>query len=312
MLVGSLSVVLAQVADVQVVRIAEAAPAANLDRLYATIRNDSAYKVRMQAIRVLARRLDQAKAKAPDEAIDVLSAAARADENYLVRGLACFSLGRLADARGRAPLTAALRDSHPFVRAQAEEGLKVLEALQPKTPSNVGARDRGVVSGAGTIDSSRRSGRVPVLIVAAPAGSGSGSGSGTGSGRGSRTEVATGGGGGFADGFAEYFTDGISRRMDSRFEVVSVQQASDTGYRVTGSVADPVMEPLGNGLLRVTLTVRVSISTMPENNLRHVISAKASAQIRKGQPIKSSLRRQLLHAATDKAIADSLAQLGGG
>lgn len=268
----------------------------------------------MQAIRVLARRLDQAKAKAPDEAIEVLSAAARADENYLVRGLACFSLGRLADARGRAPLTAALRDSHPFVRAQAEEGLKVLESLQPKAPSNVGARDRGVVSGAGTVDSSRRSGRVPVLIVAAPAGSGSGSGSGsvTGSGSGSRTEVATGGGGGFADGFAEYFTDGISRRMDSRFEVVSVQQGSDTGYRVTGSVADPVMEPLGNGLLRVTLTVRVSISTMPENNLRHVISAKASAQIRKGQPIKSSLRRQLLHAATDKAIADSLAQLGGG
>ncbi|MBK8011298.1 MAG: HEAT repeat domain-containing protein [Deltaproteobacteria bacterium] len=302
LLVGSLSTLFAPVA-----RVAEAAQDAKLDRLYATIRSDSAYKVRMQAIRILIRRLTQAQAQAqaeaqatamaPDEAMEVLSAAARTDENYLVRGLACFSLGRLADVRGRPALKASLHDSHPFVRAQAEEGLKALEHLQAPTP-NAGGHDPS------RADSGSRGGgppgtdaRIRLMIVAEPVKPGAGPGS----------EVA------FADGFAAYFNEGFSRRIDRRFEIARAGQRGDGGgYRIAGSLADLQIHDLGNGMQRVTMMVRVSISTVPENNLRHVISAKASAQVRKGSPISSSLRKQLLHAATDKAIADSLAQLGGG
>src|SRR5688572_16317381 len=77
-------------------------------RLIKIIRTDEAYKVRMQAIRVLLKQLEKVKTQPSEDVIRALSDSATKDEEHLVRGMACVALGKLADARGRPALERAL------------------------------------------------------------------------------------------------------------------------------------------------------------------------------------------------------------
>jgi hypothetical protein len=58
----------------------------------------------------------------------------------------------------------------------------------------------------------------------------------------------------------------------------------------------------------VTAVVRIAITTMPENHLRHVMTAKASAATKSSAGL-TRLRDQVLQAAVVRAVKDSLAAL---
>src|SRR5262245_2274153 len=119
--------------------IARAAPdPAAIAKITETIKNDSSFKVRMQAIRVLMKQLD--KKSAPSDAVlDALAHAATKDDEHLVRGLACYALGQLGDPRGKPTLDLALKDEDAFVRAQAEEAQKAIAKNTSPPPADAGA-----------------------------------------------------------------------------------------------------------------------------------------------------------------------------
>ena len=77
------------------------------EKLTAALSTDPSFKVRMQALRVLQKRIRLDPDPATDETIAAIGSAARTDENHMVRGLACFVLGKLRDPRGRDTLEAA-------------------------------------------------------------------------------------------------------------------------------------------------------------------------------------------------------------
>lgn len=83
------------------------------------------------------------------------------------------------------------------------------------------------------------------------------------------------------------------------------------GYLLTGTVSRLEGTPSDGGKVRLLLEVKLTVATWPERNLRHVMSAKASASVRKSQ---ENLRvwRKLLRAALARAVADALAEIGGG
>jgi hypothetical protein len=70
--------------------------------------------------------------------------------------------------------------------------------------------------------------------------------------------------------------------------------------------------PADGGASQVTIVVKIAIATWPDNNLRHVMSARASARAKVAGPTLVRLQLKLLEAAVSKAIQDSMAQIGGG
>jgi hypothetical protein len=230
-------------------------------KLLQVIRTDDAYKVRMQAIRVLSKQLDMRKARAPEEVIRVLSRAATEDEEHLVRGMACVALGRLEDGRAEKALTRALADPDSFVRSQARDALEKL----------------------------RKSKRVLVIS--------------TDSVPGVQSPVE------------------LERALKSKLEqgfgnlaggTFAVGDTRGTGYHMKGSVAELSVAPADGGASQVTIVVKIAIATWPDNNLRHVMSARASARANVAGPSLVKLQLKLLDAAVNKAIQDSMAQIGGG
>jgi hypothetical protein len=239
-------------------------------KLLDTILNDEAYKVRMQAIRVLAKQVEQ-KGERPDaETIDTLSRSATSDEEHLVRGMACFALGKLEDVRGEAALARATKDGDPFVRAQAEEALKRVRDKNAPPPS---------------------SGPVALIIG---------------------TDVVPGvsAPGEVVDALSTLLDGGFRARSGGRY---AVGDKGGRGYHMKGSIAEMTVAPGSTGGKRVTIVVKIAIATWPDNNLRHVMSAKASAEAKVSDgPGLVRLQKKLLEAAVSKAIQDSMAQIGGG
>ena len=94
-----------------------------VQRLLDTAERDPAYKVRMQALRVLSRRLVKEPRPLPEAVIVGLGRVVARDEEPLVRGLGCVVLGSLEDRRAQPLLEAAARDPSPTVRAQAVAAL---------------------------------------------------------------------------------------------------------------------------------------------------------------------------------------------
>jgi HEAT repeat protein len=230
-------------------------------KLIRIIRTDSAYKVRMQAIRVLSKQLEKTGDRPSDDIIDALAQAATKDDEHLVRGMACAVMGKLADDRGRPALERALSDSDAFVRQQAKEALGKLRPASKR-----------------------------VLVISTD-----------------RTPAVSA-------------TPEIEGALKSRLEQgfgsaasgqYAVGESSGTGYHMKGSVAELSVAPAGDQS-QVTIVVRIAIATWPDNNLRHVISAKASARAKVAGPSLVKLQLKLLEAAVSKAIQDSMAQIGGG
>ena len=54
---------------------------------------------------------------------------------------------------------------------------------------------------------------------------------------------------------------------------------SGKGYHLTATIARLDVADAGGGKVKLTLQVKLSVATWPENNLRHVMSAKASAKV---------------------------------
>jgi hypothetical protein len=244
---------------------ADAQASAAFAKVYASIRTDPSFKVRLQAIRILVKQI-KGGAKAEDQVFAVLGEAAQKDEEKLVRGLACFALGELGDPRGKDGLKAALKDPEAFVRAQAEDALKLVEKSAPAIATNVA---RNALSFA--IDDSPG-------VTAPP-------------------EVF--------DALRRFLDAEVKAQAVGKFEVGA---AGAAGYRFGGSIAQLSIEADAAGGNRVTAVVRIAITTMPENHLRHVMTAKASAATKSSAGVPR-LRDQVLQAAVVRAVKDSLAAL---
>lgn len=243
-----------------------------IDRLLGIIAQDSSYKVRMQAIRVLSRRLEQSSTPASEVVLSRLADAATKDESHLVRGFACVALGNLQDPRARPALTAAARDPEELVRQQATVALSRLpETPPPAPPPPSGGPARLVVA----VDSTPG---VEAKALEAQ--------------------------------FLTMLTEGFRGAAAERF---LVGPATDgRGFHLKGSIAELSNVVQADGSQRVTIVVKVAIATWPENNLRHVMSAKASAMTKASGGALARVQEKLLKAAVERAVKDSMAEIGGG
>ncbi len=235
-------------------------------KIYTSIRSDPSFKVRLQAIRVLTKQL-KGGAQAEDRAFVVLGEAAEKDEEHLVRGLACFALGELGDARGKDALERAVKDTHPFVRAQAGDALKLLAktAVPVMVTENVG---RAVLF---AIDASPGITADPTTFEA----------------------------------FEKYLGEELRAQAGSRYDIV--EAPGSPGYRFGGSISELSILSESTGVNRVTVVVKISITTQPENHLRHVMTAKASAASKASGGALVGLTNKVLQAAVVRAVKDSLA-----
>lgn len=85
---------------------------------------------------------------------------------------------------------------------------------------------------------------------------------------------------------------------------------TDPGYQLRGSIAQVSQVPREQGGAKVTIEVKVTVSTWPAKNLRHVMSAKASAKV-SGAQASLRVRRKVLRAAVQRAVQDALQQIKG-
>lgn len=252
--------------------------------LMQTLERDESYKVRMQAIRVMSKRLSKSKKPAPDKVVESLGLAANIDESYLVRGMAVVALGVLEDPRGRSYVEQAMKDEEAFVRKQAKLALERLDAAKPPPPPPppiappppppvaVGTK-RSLVIDAAVNPNVETPPELKAALVRS-----------------------------LSQAFEAKF--GQTYRVDDG--------AGATGYGLTGTIAQRSVEADG-AKYRVTLEVSLTIATWPEKNLRQVLKAKASAQSSTNNAAAlQRLEAKLLEAAVKRVVEDSTAQIGGG
>ncbi|MFO0725773.1 MAG: HEAT repeat domain-containing protein [Myxococcota bacterium] len=264
---------------------ASAAP----DPVLTAIASDPSFKVRMQAIRVLTKRLVAEKRPAAEGSLAALARAATADENYLVRGLACYSLGQLGDPRGRTPLLAGKGDPHPFVREQAEEALRQLPTAAPEPGTEPTA-----------LPLPGREGQVPVAIAPERNGPASQGISVVTEGQALGTDAL--------DRAKSVVLDRLKERVTQGWTLESTP--THPGYQVALAIADRKVEPTEGSKTRVTLVVRATISSWPENHLRHVVTARATAETAaQGDSARTRLEQRVLEAAAKQAADETITEL---
>lgn len=249
------------------------------DRLLDTMENDGAYKVRMFAVRVISKRLSKSKKPAPNTVIDALGRAATRDDAYLVRGLAVVTLGRLKDPRTKKYLQQAQNDPEPFVRKQAGRALDNLpkDGGTPKPPPRPGPPPAA---------GSKKN--LVVKAVDVPGVSAS-------------SELKS--------SLLQYLSSGLQSKVGSSYRL---NQETGKGFSLSGSIAENSVRAEG-AEQRLTIVVKLTIATYPENNLRQVLSAKASAKTKTTATAAiARLQKKLLKAAVDRVVQDSMAQIGGG
>lgn len=201
------------------------------------------------------------------QVFSVLGDAALRDEEHVVRGTACFALGELGDPRGKAALEVAVKDANPFVRAQAGDALRLLARTAP--PVEVA----GVVGGSLVFALDASPG-----IEAPP----------------EAFEV-----------LKKYLGEELRAQGASKFQIVETEGAP--GFRFGGSIAELSTLSDGTGTTKMTVVVKIAITTQPGNHLRHVMTAKASAASKASGAGLNGLRNKLLQAAAGRAVKDSLA-----
>ena len=226
--------------------------------LYA-LSHDSAYKVRMRAVEILAQRVRKKREPPPSSVIAALGEAATTDGHRLVRGAACVALGKMADSRARVALQHAKADPEPFVRAQAEDALRAIAAAA----ADPELRRRIVLS---------------VQVDDDPEA-------------------------------AEQVQSILGQALTTRAQgwVVGGPGAGQ-GVRVR-AIAELRSHPESMGH-RVTMQVRLSLSTWPDDALRQVFSAEASA-VQKNPAPSRALYNKLLQAASERAADDVWAHIQG-
>lgn len=263
------------------------------DQLLDAIVKDPSFKVRMQAIRVLTKRITATKRPASDKALTALQDAANKDESYLVRGLACFSLGQLGDGRVRSALEKAQKDEHPFVREQATEALRQVPTAGPEPGvalKPLPLPGRNDATSASTQNQAAAAGgpRALVLTVEQP------------------SESA----------IPRESLDRLRSGLEDRLRTTAPRQfqignhASGRGFQLAGSIADRRVEDTREGKARITMVVRVTISTWPENHLRHVVTARATAETASNNESgRARLEQRVLDAAVRQAVDEALAEI---
>jgi hypothetical protein len=251
------------------------------DHLITTVRSDPSFKVRMQAIRVLVKQMKSSDMPPDDEVLGAIGWSATHDEEKLVRGLASFALGEIKDARSKSVLSQAEKDRDPFVRAQAEEALKAIMAGE--LPKKKGAATNGHASTA-----NEENDGPPVLMVAVDD---------------SAAQVPPE----IAQALRSFLDAEFQAQGAGRFAINNV--SSGSGFKMSGSIAERSVAPSDGGGQRVTLVVRISIMTFPQNYLRHVVTAKASAEARGSGSNLASFEQKVLRAAVNRAVRDSLAEV---
>ena len=251
-------------------KVSSARAASGEEKLIKVIRSDPAFKVRMQAIRVLTKKLE-GKGRASDNALEALSGALRGDDNHLVRGIAAFSLGKVGDERVRTALEAGKQDSNAFVRAQAEQALGELNKRKP---------------GGGT---PRTTGGTPPLVVEVERVPG--------------VEVP-------GDVYARLesvLKSDVTERVGSRFKVGS--SGSGRGYVLRGTISERRIER-GGSKTKVNLAVKITVLTWPDKNLRHVFSSRAAASSSsQSEQAIARLEQKVLDAAVRAAARDAVNEI---
>ncbi len=258
------------------------------DPVLAAIAEDPSFKVRMQAIRVLTKRLVSVKRPADVPSLAALARAATADESHMVRGLACYSLGQLGDPRGRTPLLAAKNDPNAFVREQAAEAIRQLPTAAPEPgtePSQLPLPAKEGVMPAAVAEDRGRPGQQALSVVT----------EGTGS----------------ADALERARTVVMDRLRERASGSWALEPSGNhAGYQVALAIADRKIEPSEGAKTRVTLVVRATISSWPENHLRHVVTARATAETAASSEVaRSRLEQRVLEAAARQAADETITEL---
>jgi hypothetical protein len=261
-------------------------------QLLDVVRKDPSFKVRMQAIRVLTKRITAQQKPASDAALGALGDAATHDESHLVRGLACFSLGQLGDNRVRPVLERATKDDHPFVREQAEQALRQLPTTGPepgiamKALPLPGRNDATSANTSGMPPPSSSGPKAIVLSVEQPADSA------------------------IPRESLDRLRSGLEERLKNQAGAGFVLgQKTGRGFHLAGSIADRRLEENG-GKARISLVVRVTISTWPESHLRHVVTARATAETASSSDSgRARLEQRVLDAAVRQAVDEALAEI---
>jgi len=258
-------------------------------RLVRVLQTDSSFKVRLKALRVLAKQMKKSPATKSSKLIQVIGQAVSEDDHYLVRGMACFILGQVAASGGREYLEKAKNDPQPFVRVQAESALR---AIADSSPADQG---EGIqLTGTSTAS--------PPLVFTVEAMPGANI---------PKTMI---------DQMAQRMGENLKRVSDSRFSFHSeleqgrlsakANQQRSSGFKIRSSIAQRSLKRVHGRELHLTIVVRVTITTWPENNLRHIISAEATGKLVTADP--DAIKRveaQVLQGAVDQAIADIMKEI---
>jgi hypothetical protein len=254
-------------------------------RLVRVLQNDSSFKVRLQALRILTKRLRARPASISGKMIDVIGEVANEDAHYMVRGMACFVLGQLATSSSEKYLVTASQDSKAFVRVQAESALKLLAAKKsssPATPPSMVATSTGTRALVFAVEAMPGA-KIPKSMI---------------------------------DEMSTRMSVNLKHASNSSFTFFSEHQAHTAhdarpgGYKIRSSIAERSLTREEGSQLRISIVVRVTITTWPGNNLRHVISAKASGTVRQADPRAiQRVERQVLAGAVDQAVLDIMAEI---
>jgi len=262
-------------------------PSLKEKRLVKVLRTDSSYKVRLQALRILGRKL-KSKSRNLDYLIEQLSNVIKQDQNYMVRGLACFLLGQSKSEQARGVLKFALNDQHPFVRVQSESALQklIFRSTSKVIPSSLKVA---------TSTASR------ILVFTAETMPG--------------TPVST------------QTIHSLVQRMEQQLQSLASESFTVkngfrnheaklddsrvlSGFKFRASIAERSIQRERGTQVRSTVTVRVTITTWPGNQLRHVISATASGVIRRAKKNAIlKLESQVLMSAIDQAVSDAMKEI---
>jgi hypothetical protein len=88
------------------------------------------------------------------------------------------------------------------------------------------------------------------------------------------------------------------------------KEGSEPGYQLTATVASFEQTPIDGGRVAVTVEVKLTVATWPQKNLRHVMTAKASAKVQASQD-NLRIQRKVLRAAVQRTVKEALQEIGG-
>jgi hypothetical protein len=281
------------------------------ERLIRALTNDRSFKVRMQALRVLGKKLEKDRGSTSRVAEVAIERAVTSDDSHMVRGLACFILGRLADTESAPALTRALGDSNAFVRVQAQAALDQIRSKP--SPGPVGTPPPRPQSAVGRSASSRNARRRQGSRAASGSARGSRDSSKPQRARSMVVSVEPMPGVSVPEGTMQRLRSGlratVERKMSREF---SMSNGDGEGFKLAGSIAHHSIVRTDEGT-KITVVVRILVATLPRNTLKHVVSARASAETRSTYDAAvGRLEGKVLKAAVKKAVQDAMAEISRG